>query len=81
MVPDLSKGLTGAELSQRFNMNPNSVNGEWGRKKANPPDFHRWSRGRDPEGKAWTRAEDGKYYSLMVSEPPALDTSYTTSSS
>jgi len=62
MVPDLSKGLTGAQLSQRFGMNPNSANGEWGRKKANPPDFHRWSRGRDPEGKAWTRAEDGRYY-------------------
>ena len=74
VTEDLSKGLTGAELAARLNLtNPNTVNGEWKRKQADPPKFHQWSRERDPQGIAWERrggqGKAGKYYPLSQIVP------------
>jgi hypothetical protein len=62
----LEKGLKGIELAKRLGCNSSNLarNG----KKFAKEKFANWSRSKDPEGIAWERRDDKRYYPL----PPSL---------
>jgi hypothetical protein len=58
------EGLTARELSIRLGLNRSAVSNWWtGRKNPTPEQFTEWSRKQnDPDGQAWRRGTDDKYY-------------------
>jgi hypothetical protein len=54
------KLLTQAELAKRLGCDPGTLV-----KNRNKPNFQEWSRGKDPEGKAWKYLPDIQRYSLV----------------
>ena len=63
-LSDSEKGLTGKELAKRLNYD-NSMLGKKAR-DSTKEEFADWSKEKDPEGIAWDRRDDKKYYRLSI---------------